>query len=683
VSDTVAVDASSARRPTLGHVAALDGVRALAVAAVVLYHGGVSVRGGYLGVDVFFVLSGFLITSLLLVELERDGRLAFGRFYERRARRLLPGLVVLVALVCAYAMLAVPGGSLPSLPGQIVGTMAYVGNWTLIASHATYFTQGLPPSPLQHTWSLAIEEQFYLVWPVLLFGLRRLTRRRDVLAVLCVLGSLGCAAFSAVRFSQGAGVNGLYFATQTHATTMLLGAAAACVLLRRAPKEGEPVFHLAPASSRRAGNVAGVAAWALVIAGLLTISGTGAALYRGGYVVVGAVTAAAIAATVWVPDGWSARVLSLRPVTYVGRISYGIYLYHFPLFLWLDHAHTGLDAAPLLGVRLAATLALAAASYAWIERPVRERRVLTGMTGLAGAVAGFVAVAAVAATLTSSAATIPFADHVAKRSFEHTAPRGTTTTVLLVGDSMAQTLGDGLDNPLSNEAQVYFAVNGVENCSLVGGRMRIKDFHVLTPRRCNVRSPRGWPVRWRRLARRLHPALSMLLFRLDLVDHRVGGRWSHVGDPSFDCVLRARLVRAAAALAATGRPVVLLTTPYYDSGEQPSGATWPEDDPARVRAYNAILRSVASSFPGVVHVVDLNAWVSPSGAYARTIGRTVVRWVDGVHFTYGGDAFVQARILRAVGRLAATTPSPHALAALDAAAGGICGASTTGAPAVG
>ena len=191
-----------------------------------------------------------------------------------------------------------PHGSLPSLPGQIVGTMAYVGNWTLIASHATYFTQGLPPSPLQHTWSLAIEEQFYLVWPVLLFGLRRLTRRRDVLAVLCVLGSLGCAVFSAVRFAQGTSVNELYFATQTHATTMLLGAAGACVLLRRAPRSDEPAFRLAPATLRRAGNVVGVVAWALVIAGLLTISGTGAALYRGGYVVVGAVVAVAIAATV-------------------------------------------------------------------------------------------------------------------------------------------------------------------------------------------------------------------------------------------------------------------------------------------------------------------------------------------------------------------------------------------------
>ena len=391
----------------------------------------------------------------------------------------------------------------------------------------------------------------------------------------------------------------------------------------------------------------GSLAWALVIAGLATISGTGAALYRGGYVVVGAVVAVAIAATVWVPDGWSARVLSLRQVAYVGRISYGIYLYHFPLFLWLDHAHTGLDAAPLLALRLAVTLAVAATSYALIERPIRDRQALTGVAGLAGAVAGFVAVCVLAVTLTSSAATIPFADHVAKQSFARRAPQGTTTTVLLVGDSMAQTLGYGLDNPLSKDAHVYFAVNGVENCSLVGGRLAIKDFHVFTPRRCNARSPRGWPVRWRRLAKRLRPALSMLLFRLDVVDHRLDGRWQHVGEPHRST---ARCARGSCAppprSPSTGRPVVFLTSPYYDSGEQPSGAPWPEDDPARVRAYNAILRGVAATFPGVVHVADLDAWESPNGAYARTIGSTVVRWVDGVHFTYGGDAYVLTRLLR-------------------------------------
>ena len=670
MSDPGSADPRSASRPTLGYVGALDGVRALAVAAVVLYHGGVTaVRGGFLGVDVFFVLSGFLITSLLLRELERDNRLRFGRFYERRARRLLPGLVVLVVLVAVYASVAVPGGSLPSLPGQIVGTMAYVGNWTLIASHATYFTQGLPPSPLQHTWSLAIEEQFYLVWPALLVGLRLLTRRRAALGAICVAGSIACASFTAVRYEQGASVNALYFATQTHATTMLLGAALACAVLSPTGtgSQGAGAFRAAPSSWRRACGAGGVLAWALVVAAILTIAGTGSALYRGGYVAFGAVVAAAIGATVLVPDGIAARALSLAPVAFVGRISYGIYLYHFPLFLWLDHAHTGLAGPALLFVRLAVTLAVATASYVAIEQPIRERRLLTGLRGLAAAVSAYVLVGALAFSSTAGAAAIPFADRIARWDPVHVAPAGTTATVLLVGDSMAQTLGGGLNNPFLGAAHVFVTVNGNPRCSLVGGRMQVKDFRFDSPRKCNANSPRGWPTRWARTVLHRRPALSMMLFRLDVVDHRLGGRWQHMGDPEFDCALRARLLLLASVLAVTGRPVVFLTSPYYDTGEQPNGASWAEDDPSRVRAYNGLLAGVAREFPDVIHVVDLGAMLSPGGRYTRTIGSTVVRWVDGVHLTYGGDSYLVPRLLPVIERLAATTPTPRALAGLAAA----------------
>jgi peptidoglycan/LPS O-acetylase OafA/YrhL len=673
VSDPVVMDAPPSPRPTLGHVGALDGIRALAVAAVVLYHGGVTaVRGGFLGVDVFFVLSGFLITSLLLRELERGGRLRFGRFYERRARRLLPALVVLVVLVALYASLAVPGGSEPSLPGQIVGTMAYVGNWTLITAHATYFTQGLPPSPLQHTWSLAIEEQFYLVWPALLVGLRVLTRRRAPLGATCIAGSIACAAFTALRYEQGASVNALYFATQTHATTMLLGAALACAVLTPSTATdatSAAAFRHAPPAWRRVCGAGGVVAWLLVIVAMLTVAGTGSALYRGGYVAFGAVVAAAIGATVAVPDGLAARLLSLRPVAFIGRISYGIYLYHFPLFLWLDHAHTGLRGPALLALRLASTLAIATASYVAIEQPVRERRLLRGVRGLVTAAGAYVLVGALAVSATAAAATIPFGDEIARWNPVRATPAAATTTVLLVGDSMAQTLGGGLNNPFMAAAHVFVTVNANPRCSLVGGRMRVKDFRFDSPRRCNARSPRGWPTRWARTVLHRRPALSMMLFRLDVVDHRLAGRWQHIGDPQYDCTLSSRLLRLAAVLAVTGRPVVFLTSPYYDTGEQPNGAPWVEDDPARVRGYNQLLERVAAQFPEVIHLVDLGAMLSPEGRYTRTIGATVVRWVDGVHLTYGGDSYLVPRLLPIIERLAGTTPTRGALTELALAAG--------------
>lgn len=650
---------------------ALDGVRALAVAGVVLYHGGVSaLRGGFLGVDVFFVLSGFLITSLLVAEHERSGHLSLARFYERRVRRLLPALVLLIGLVTAYAYVGLPHGSIPSLPGQVIGTMAYVGNWTLINAHATYFTLGLPPSPLQHTWSLAIEEQFYLLWPAILFCLWRWTTSRRTLASACCVGAAACAAVTAGQYLSHTSVNTLYFATQTHAVTMLLGAALSLLLLSRGTESGDSPFRLAPARQRPFANVLGVAAWLGVIATFLVVSGTGATLYLGGYLGFGVLVSVALAATVAVPDGLSARALSVGPVVFLGQISYGVYLFHFPLFLWIDQTATGLSGAALLVVRLAATLVVATLSYYVVELPIRERRFVRGARGLAAGALTYVVVAVVAFSITTAAASVPFADRIARYNFVRVAPVGTTATYLIVGDSMAQTLGDGLNNLYTSAAHVFFAVDGeAGGCSLVGGTMRVKGFLVPTTKRCQTSGAKGWPTRWPNLVRRVHPLVELLLFRLDTVDHRLDGRWLHVGQPAFDCVLSTRLVRAAAALSVTSGPVVFLTSPYYDSGVQANGAGWPEDAPSRVDAYNAILAQVAARFPGVIHVVNLNGIVSPGGHYARTIGSAVIRWVDGVHFTYAGDAYVLPRLLPTIEQIGrAAAPSREALAALDAAA---------------
>jgi peptidoglycan/LPS O-acetylase OafA/YrhL len=666
---TATATQSTRSAPSIGHVRALDGIRAVAVTAVVLYHGGVApMKGGFLGVDVFFVLSGYLITSLLLTELEGSGRLRLGLFYERRARRLLPALVVLVAIVTFYAYGVVPHGSFPSLPRQIVGTMLYVGNWTLIAGHTTYFSMGLPPSPLEHTWSLAIEEQFYLVWPVLLLIGWRLARRRTWLAAGCGAGAVACAGVTALQFEHGTGINALYFATQTHATTMLVGAAAALLMLRRIPTANDGHFIVATPRWRPTATSCAVIAWTCVVAAFFVVSGTGPALYRGGYLVFGVVVAAAISATVATPVGLASRILSSPPLTAIGRISYGIYLYHFPLFLWLDEERTKLSGATLLAVRLAVTLLVATASYVLVEQPVRQRKALRGRTGLVSSIAGFVAAGVLATSIASGAAAVPFADRAARWNFVPSPPPGTTTTVLVVGDSMASTLGVGLNDDLARSSHLYFAVRGVADCSLVGGDLLIKDFKVRTPRRCLGHGTRGWPARWSRDLASLRPSFSMVLFRLDVVDHRLDHEWQHVGEPQFDCTLRGRLVEAAAVLSASGRPVAFLTSPYYDTGEQSDGAPWPEDATSRVDAYNAILEEVASEFPAVIHVVDLGSLVSTHGGFTRTIGSVVVRWVDGIHLTYAGDAFMLPKLRATIEQLAASVPTRAEVASLAAAA---------------
>ncbi|MCU1452772.1 MAG: acyltransferase 3, partial [Acidimicrobiales bacterium] len=197
--------------PRLGYQPALDGLRAVAVGAVMLYHGDVSWgRGGYLGVDAFFVISGFLITTLLVEEWRQHGRIAVGAFWARRVRRLLPALVLVLIAVAAYAAVLAPDVSRRALRGDGLGTLFYVANWRLVLSHQSYFERFAAPSPLLHTWSLAVEEQWYVVWPLVAAALfafaRRRTRRSRAAAVAVTEGprGLGWWAGGAAAVAVGA-----------------------------------------------------------------------------------------------------------------------------------------------------------------------------------------------------------------------------------------------------------------------------------------------------------------------------------------------------------------------------------------------------------------------------------------------------------------------------------------------
>src|SRR6266536_4879494 len=221
----------SARTAIFQHAPGLDGVRALAVLAVVVYHLGTTggahlLPGGFLGVDVFFVLSGYLITSLLMVEGWQAGRISIRRFYQRRARRLLPALLALLLAVGVAGAFWLTDQA-AALRGELVAALTYVTNWWLIAQKASYFGGGSRPSPLTHLWSLAVEEQFYLVWPLVMILLARLrTSRRVVLAVLAVLIAASTVA-AALWYDPWADPSRVYYGTDTRALAPLVGAALA------------------------------------------------------------------------------------------------------------------------------------------------------------------------------------------------------------------------------------------------------------------------------------------------------------------------------------------------------------------------------------------------------------------------------------------------------------------------
>ena len=355
-------------RLSMGYVAGLDGMRAVAVIAVLLYHADVTwLPGGFLGVEVFFVISGYLITALLLAERGNTGRIHLREFWLRRARRLLPALFAVLAVTSTVSLLFVHDAA-SKLKGGVVAALLYATNWYATFSHQSYFEEAGRPSLLQHLWSLAVEEQFYLLWPLLLILLLKVTRgRRLRLGGLILAGSLASNVLMAVLFDPHHDPSRVYYGTDTRAGGLLLGAALA-------------VFW-APWLVR--GKVGANARWVIdgiAGAGLLVlawsfihVSEFSSFLYRGGFALAGVATCIVIAAVVHPSARITRRALSLRPMRWIGQRSYGIYLWHWPVFtLTRPQIDVSFGGVPLLTLRMTVTLVIAAASYRYLEQPVRN-----------------------------------------------------------------------------------------------------------------------------------------------------------------------------------------------------------------------------------------------------------------------------------------------------------------------
>jgi peptidoglycan/LPS O-acetylase OafA/YrhL len=382
----------------MGYIPGLDGIRAIAVLAVLLYHSGVLlVPGGFLGVDVFFVLSGFLISSLLLQEIERTHAVSFKQFYIRRARRLLPALFATLALSAVLVLLFARDAAF-QFRHDAIASVFYVSNWWYIVQDLSYFeAMGRPPM-LQHLWSLAVEEQFYLLWPLVLVFLYKRRGRPGVgrIALMVSLGSTLLMALGSFIWNvpgPDGDASRLYFGTDTHAMGLLLGAALATVW-----RPG--------ALPKKIALPAQLILWAvalLSLVGLFAIfhsAGEDSAwLYRGGFFVVSALTAVIIALASHPAIGFG-TLLAIQPMKYIGERSYGLYLYHWPIFVvtrpGIDLPFDGLPAWIL---RMGLTFGVAELSYRYLEVPIRRgalsktwRRWKDEAPGVAGArAAGIVA----------------------------------------------------------------------------------------------------------------------------------------------------------------------------------------------------------------------------------------------------------------------------------------------------
>ncbi|HKD97404.1 MAG TPA: acyltransferase family protein [Micromonosporaceae bacterium] len=632
-----------------GYNAALDGVRAFAVAAVLLFHAGVpGLGGGFLGVDAFFVLSGFLITSLLLAEHAKHGAIKLAAFWARRARRLLPALLLVLVAVAIAGHYLLISDDLSLLRTDELAALFYIANWRMIYRGTGYFAATATPSPLQHTWSLGIEEQFYLIWPLLIAGLLgwlAIRRGRWVLLAFCVAGAAASELLAAALYRPD-DVDRAYFGTDTRAQALLIGAALAAILAPR-PEAGASRHrgegrHLVLGGLSLVG--VGVTAWLWHDA-----EGTVGWMYRGGFTVAALAVALVIAHAVVSPRSPTAWVLALPPLVWLGRISYGVYLWHWPLFEFVDADRTGLQGYGLLAVRLAGTLAIAALSFYLVESPIRHGALTRLLPKHAPVGVTMTAVGATAVAIVLVAAPTPTPDAVAapavvtqvtppphpSRSSGVTVPMdrpgrkpGKEPRVTFFGDSVSWVIGKYLpDHP-----GLWVSDRAIQGCGIA----TLPDILELGTPHTNYPGCTTWYDRWQRGVNTDDPDVAVIeLNRWELMDRKLDGTYQHVGDPAYDAYLLAQLDRAVTIVGSHGAAVVLLTAAYTHRAEKPDGSLYDEDLPARVDAWNQLVREEQAKHPKQVTILDLNKVVCPDGKFTWSLDGFRIR-SDGLHYTPAG-----------------------------------------------
>jgi len=667
--------------PTLGYQPALDGVRAVAVIAVLLFHSGFGfARGGYLGVSAFFTLSGFLITTLLLQEHRVAGSISLRAFWARRLRRLMPASLLAIALSAVYVWVAAPHAVATAFRGDGLAALFDVANWRFVLAERGYLDTfatatgaTAEQSPVLHFWSLAIEEQFYLVFPVLLAGLLVITRRRR--ALLAAALSLGAAAslLLGVVFVSGDNTTRAYFGTDTRAAELLIGALLALVAARRRATEAT---RAAPGT--RIGALAHLAALAGWLAlGALILAWTRVdhhdpVLFRGGLVLHALLTAIVI--SVSLRPGPLRRVLSIAPLVALGRISYGVYVYHWPIFQWIDGDGGRNGGWRLFTVRMAVTLPLAIVSYAFVEQPIRHGRAVRARIWRSAIPAfGCVAALVIVATVSPPVATTVFEpvaartgsaplDGAAARVAEldedlpampdtranglagevrvggaRATDRGATITsasqppgtaapvspverVLVVGDSVALTLGRGIERwGFARGVPVWNL--GRAMCPIGRSDMQV-GYEVVHTDGCA-----NWPELYSSAVEAFDPTTVVVLSPIwdgMLHYHPTWEGLRGPGDPEYDAWLHSEYAAAAAVLSARGARIYWLEAPCGEG----------RDLSAAAAGLNRVLERVARDRVDSERIELSRLLCDPDGAFAES------RADDGYHFTDPGADLV-------------------------------------------
>ncbi|AKV00533.1 Lipopolysaccharide modification acyltransferase [Labilithrix luteola] len=584
------------------HVPALDGLRGIALLGVLFFHANGALPGGYLGVDLFFVLSGYLITSLLLAEHRDAGRIALGAFWVRRAKRLFPALISLMPAIAVYGRYFAKADEIRGLRVDAVATLAYVANWRAIFSHKSYWELFAAPSPLEHTWSLSIEEQFYVVWPLLVVVLLRFWSARAVRVVSVGLALASMAAMWLLFDPQQA--SRVYLGTDTRAVGILAGAALATVV--------SPNTTFGPRAARVLDALGFVSLAGLGFAWVM-LEGQNPLLYRGGFWLTEVGVLILIVCAVVGERSYVARALTFRPFVWVGTISYGLYLWHWPVNVVLTADRMHLHGLGLHAVQFAVTFAIAIISYRYLEQPIR-RGVGFGRPSYMVPASIALAIGLVMTATQARALEEPHGPNA--NALDTNAATDVTTAaewspfrVLMLGDSTANSLGWALRSV--HKPGVAVDLRGLDGCTMLIDSC-------------------GGPE-WAQRTTEFQPHVTVVfLGGAFMHGTSADGDWRKACYPDWDEKFEHNLETRLSDLTAAGGHVWASTVPY------PLGAWETTAIHKEVDCINQSIRKAVSSVPGA-RILDIAERLCPQGKCERTDGKAVIR-PDGVHYSVDGAA---------------------------------------------
>ncbi len=638
----------------------LDGLRGFALCAMLLYHhDATKVPGGFFSVSLFFTLSGFLITTLLLREHERQGTIRLGAFWVRRIRRLMPVALLGLLLAAVVARYTAPADALASIARDLQASLLHVANWRFAFAEITYADTVSAPSPVKHYWSLAVEEQYYLLYPIV--AIVALRRSRRAFAVALAVMTVGSFAAQLLVTSP----NRAYLGTDTRLSELAIGGLAALgwATLRRRP-------------GRDALDLAGGAAGLALLGTWATVELADPRLFRGMLPLHAALTAVLVVAAI---DGNLApRITGSRPFAWLGARSYGIYVFHFPLYLLLTPERTGISGTSLFAVRVAACVGLAALVHRTIEEPFRRGFVLPQWQGpavLAGALATLVLVAfglpSVGSGATELAAT-GFGDaaetrvtlpplsvppsaalapptsaapasvaRAAAATATTVAPTTATTTgpvrpvrMLIVGESTAGATGKGIKAWGQQTGRAEVEILGAGGCALQQEGLAVLRTGWTQAASSSCLNLISGAVD---TANRSKPDLIMLFMGSGQLSDWIlpGGTEAsatHIGVPAFDQLYSSATASSLRRLGALGIPLLFTTTPVpaWDPAVQTGNPNVPGtgpikmNDAGRTRRLNDLTASVVRGIP-LAEMVPYAERIAPSGVVDPRIRP------DGVH----------------------------------------------------